>query len=227
MYYMVSDHLGSRKREPESIVVLKARDTGNTKEILLACLCERQGENFVAKLRNAFIKTISNLKSHSTKNAVRAMRNMLEQQISEQSVQTSLPRICGIICVDHTFLRFQNHGIIYFLNTKWGKNCIGWKCVPEQVFEPVKIEMGTFQEEVGILLAITGKEEYNLRITEEENQWIKSLQADCVKNPLQMDKRLKETMEDPNRRIQSVGPVIWIVPKEGDIGRDDATAGIF
>lgn len=232
MYYMETDHLGSRNREPESIVVLKARDTKNTKEILLACLCEAWGDDFVGKLRKEFIKTISDLKSQSTKRTVRTMQKMLEQQfmeykILEPSVQNSFPHICGIICVDHTFLRFQNHGVIYFLNTKWGKNCVGYKCIPDSGVDSVTMETGTFQEDVGIVLARLNANDLDEQVTKEEEHFLKSLQADCVQNPMQMEKRLKETIENDPMGEQGMEPVIWIVPKEGESVRDDEMAGIL
>ena len=91
----------------------------------------------------------------------------------------------------------------------------------------MEFETGTFQEDVGILLAMPEKEEFSSQVTKAENQWIRNLQAGSVKNRSQMDKRLKETMAGSDTRRQPMGPVIWIVPKEGESEKDDGTAGIL
>lgn len=211
MYYLVSEHPGKGNPKPGCIVVLKARSRTDQGQILLACLGNEQSRKWIEAFRKAFIEMITGLKGYSKRHIVRTIKHFLKQFLSENPIQDSSPLVCGIICVDHTFFRFQNTGMIYFLNTKWGYGNAGLKCTPDPF---CVVECGTYEEQVGILLMACLADGNNYMTDEEETDWFRILRADNVKNGRQMEKRLHDSMEYFFKRQHTIGPVIWIIPSE-------------
>lgn len=211
MFYMVSDHPGKGNLKFGCIVVLKARSRKNRGEILLACLGNEQSKEWIETFRKAFIKMISGLKGKSNRNILRAIQYLVEKFFSRNPIRDSLPPICGIICVDHTFFRFQNTGTIYFLNTRLGYGNAGLKCMPDSFDMP---ECGNYEEQVGILLTTGADEGMKFMTDEEEKKWLRTLQSDNVNTSHQMEKRLHESMEYVFNEQYTYGPMIWIVPRK-------------